>query len=121
MQTCVKTFINQIDKEIESTKDSDGYGTVDIWNLLQRLALDVLGETSFGKSFDMVENNNHIIPGAISQALRRNAIRALMPFASYFLLLNTKNPQPIIRKVNSQSVGQILIFYSFCKILSMND
>lgn len=99
MQNCTQLFIKQIDNEIELTKDNNGYGTVDIWGLLQRLALDVIGETAFGDSFEMIANNNHPIPHAISQAIRIGAIRALLPLFSKILLINTEDPEPTIKSV----------------------
>lgn len=99
MLGCITTFIHEINKDIEISRDSDGYGSVDIWSLLQRLALDILGETSFGKSFNMLENKRHVIPDAITKSLLHNFIRAMMPFLSKIILFNAESPQPIIREV----------------------
>lgn len=104
MLECTKTFINQINKEIDLSRDDNGYGTVDIWSLLQRLALDVIGETAFGDSFDMIENNNHIIPHAISQAIRIGAIRAILPLLSKLILINAENPEPTIKGVSAGKI-----------------
>ncbi|KAI9255174.1 cytochrome P450 [Phascolomyces articulosus] len=62
-----ENFIQRIDRDIEKTKRDDGYGKVDIWILLQYLALDIIGETAFGQTFHMLEDNDHIVPSTISR------------------------------------------------------
>ena len=66
MITTTENFIKRIDGDIQKTKRNDGYGKVDVWILLQYLALDIIGETAFGKTFHMLEGNDHIVPAAIS-------------------------------------------------------
>lgn len=100
MLECTKKFINQINKDIDVTKGDDEYGIVDIWNLLHRLTLDVIGETAFGSSFDLVENNSRIIPHAISKYLHYGAVRALLPYLSRIILLNAEYGKPTIIQVN---------------------
>lgn len=102
MAQCTNSLINKIDQDIEYTKDNDGYGTVDIWGLFQRLALDVIGETAFGKSFDMIENNNHPIPGAIAAGMRNSTIRLMFPLLSRFLIKG-EDPDKIIKVVSSNN------------------
>lgn len=69
MATVTESLIHKIDSEIAQDYDNLNYGTVDIWSLVQRLALDVIGETAFGQTFNMVENNKHFVPAAISQGI----------------------------------------------------
>lgn len=99
MMSCTKTFVHQIDKDIETTKDKDGYGTVDLWSLIQRLAVDVIGETAFGQSFQTIENSSHPIPDAIAEMMRTGGIRAMVPLLSKILLFKTEDPHPFIQKV----------------------
>lgn len=99
MTSCVKTFVQQIDKEIDLTKDNDGYGTVDLWNLLQRLAIDVIGETAFGQSFHTVENKNHFIPDAVGEVMRTISIQAILPPFFKFFIFNHNNPHWTVTKV----------------------
>ncbi|KAI9323899.1 cytochrome P450 [Dichotomocladium elegans] len=61
-----EALMKQIDKNIESTHGLDGYGVVDIWKLLQHYALDIIGETAFGKTFNMLEEGDHFIPRTVS-------------------------------------------------------
>lgn len=67
MTTVTESLVHKIDSEIAQDHDNLNYGTVDIWNLVQCLALDVIGETAFGQTFNMVEDNKHFVPSAISQ------------------------------------------------------
>ncbi|KAI8139344.1 cytochrome P450 [Fennellomyces sp. T-0311] len=63
-------FIRRIDTDIEKTKNADGYGVVDIWALVQYLALDIIGETAFGQTFHTLEGNDHIVTRTITQHMK---------------------------------------------------
>jgi hypothetical protein len=112
MLNCTKTYVHQIDKDISLTKDNNGYGTVDIWSLVQRLAVDVIGETAFGHSFQTVENKSHFIPDAIAEMMRTSAIKAGLPLLSKILLINTEDKYAIIKKVNfkKKKLGLICMY-----------
>jgi hypothetical protein len=69
MHKVTESLIYKIDSDIAKNSDELNYGTVDIWGLAQRLALDVIGETAFGQTFNMVENNDHFVPTAISEGI----------------------------------------------------
>ena len=68
-----QAFIDRIDQDIEQTKNENGYGQVDIWILLQYLALDIIGETAFGKTFHMLEGNDHIVPRTINLSMKQSS------------------------------------------------
>ncbi|KAL1933626.1 hypothetical protein VTP01DRAFT_7716 [Rhizomucor pusillus] len=72
MHQTTKAFVNKIDKDIKATQAADGYGTVNLWVLFQCLALDIIGETAFGRSFDMLENNEHFVPRTIGNNMKIN-------------------------------------------------
>lgn len=61
-------------------KSAKQHGTepaeVDMWQLLQRTALDVIGTTAFDQSFEMVKGGQHPLPKAISDDLSMSALRA---------------------------------------------
>lgn len=99
MTQCTGSLVNRIDHDIEVTKDREGYGTVDVWSLCQRLALDVIGETAFGKSFDMVQNNDHPIPDAIAAGMRNSTLRLMFPLLSRFMIKKGEDPDKIIKGV----------------------
>lgn len=93
-----------MDKEISSTKDSDGYGTVNIWYLMQCLALDVIGETAFGQTFSMVEDGSHPIPALIMRRLKVGALVISYPTIAQLFLSGT--PDPRIENVGCTSFMQ---------------
>ncbi|CAO3649524.1 unnamed protein product [Mucor fragilis] len=53
MAKVAESLVYKIDSEIALHGDKDNYASVDIWGLAQRLALDVIGETAFGQTFNM--------------------------------------------------------------------
>ncbi|KAI7890607.1 cytochrome P450 [Mucor mucedo] len=79
------SLIEKIDGDIAEKHDTDNFGQVDIWTLFKCYALDVIGETAFGSSFNMIEDNSHFIPQAINDELRESAISAMFPFLKIFL------------------------------------
>ncbi|ORZ00125.1 cytochrome P450 [Syncephalastrum racemosum] len=70
MDNTTDAFLKRINEDIAKTADTDGYGTVDMWVLFQCLALDIIGETAFGQSFDMLENNDHFVPKTITGSMK---------------------------------------------------
>ena len=79
MVTTTESFLKRIDKDIAKTKRIDGYGKVDLWILLQYLALDIIGETAFGQTFHMLEDNDHIVPKTINRTMEMGAYVSLLP------------------------------------------
>ncbi|KAI8879798.1 cytochrome P450 [Backusella circina FSU 941] len=94
MISVTESLIKKIGKQIENTKNDD-FATIDIWNLYQCLALDVIGETAFGQTFEMVENNSHFITKAIAKEMEGSAVNSISPlFAKLFMQDATRiNPE----------------------------
>ncbi|KAI8144337.1 cytochrome P450 [Fennellomyces sp. T-0311] len=86
MLSTAEAFIRRIDSDIEKTKDENGYGVVDIWILLQYLALDIIGETAFGKTFHMLEGNDHLVPRTISKNMRASSYLVTHPILGALLM-----------------------------------
>ncbi|KAI8882441.1 cytochrome P450 [Backusella circina FSU 941] len=78
MTTVTCSLMDQIIFDLEKTKDAEGYGTVDLWSLSQRFSLDVIGETGFGQTFDMLKNNNHVIPNSIKKELKMKFLKDII-------------------------------------------
>ncbi|KAI8875596.1 cytochrome P450 [Backusella circina FSU 941] len=93
MTSVTESLLEKIDKEIENNSE-----TVDIWNLYQCLALDIIGETAFGQSFRMIENNSHYITKAIGKELREFAIVHTFPILSKLFLKNASRFDPKLEK-----------------------
>ncbi|KAL1924864.1 uncharacterized protein VTP21DRAFT_4518 [Calcarisporiella thermophila] len=81
----IKSMLNHI-RAACNHPDEDA--VVDMWGLLQRLALDVIGETSFGESFYTIENGSHPLPQSVRTVMKKTAICALVPGIS--CLVNIK-------------------------------
>lgn len=102
MDSCVEAFVNRIDKDIvDNGIGADGYGKVDIWALVGYLALDMIGSTAFGGSFDMVGSNNHFIPVAITRTMRIAPQLVMYPFIRKIIRLN---PSPKFEKVTHSTL-----------------
>ncbi|KAI8144826.1 cytochrome P450 [Fennellomyces sp. T-0311] len=84
MLTTTQSFIDRVDRDIQATAGSDGFGTVDIWILLQYLALDIIGETAFGQTFHMLEASDHVVPRTISKSMQLGAAVAGKPYTTMF-------------------------------------
>ncbi|CDH57423.1 p450 monooxygenase [Lichtheimia corymbifera JMRC:FSU:9682] len=63
-------MVTRIDNDIAKTHNADGYGTVDMWLIFQYLALDIIGETAFGETFNMLEKSDHPVPRAITKNMQ---------------------------------------------------
>lgn len=99
MAKVAESLVYKIDSEIALHGDKDNYASVDIWGLAQRLALDVIGETAFGQTFNMVENNDHFVPAAITDGMRATAISVLYPLLAKLFLKNGGEPDPQLKEV----------------------
>ncbi|KAI8982259.1 cytochrome P450 [Mycotypha africana] len=98
MVSVTESLIKKLDADIAASLDEAKYGTVDIWNMVQRLALDVIGETAFGQSFHMVENNSHFVPGAIAEQMRLSAVSVVYPLLSKLFIKNAGKNNPQLTK-----------------------
>ncbi|KAI8099826.1 cytochrome P450 [Halteromyces radiatus] len=95
MDSCTEAFIHRIDRDIAQTMSQpDGFGTVDIWSLLACLALDIIGNTAFGESFNMVDTNDHFIPLAISKGMRFAPKLIMYPFLGTLVKIFHLNSSP---------------------------
>ncbi|GAN02021.1 cytochrome p450 monooxygenase [Mucor ambiguus] len=108
MAKVTESLVYKIDSEIALHGDSDSYAHVDIWGLAQRLALDVIGETAFGQTFNMVEKNDHFVPGAITDGMKATAVSVLYPLLAKLFLKNGGEPDPKLRKVLFQFMTDII-------------
>lgn len=102
MHKVTESLITKIDQDIKDDHDSGNWGKVDIWTLMQCLALDVIGEAAFGQSFNMVQDNSHFVPHAINEEMKEAAISALYPILSKFILKNGGRINPKLRKVSQK-------------------
>ncbi|CAO3619566.1 unnamed protein product [Cunninghamella echinulata] len=95
---CTEQFINKINKQINETKDEESYGTVDIWNLLACLALDIIGEVAYNESFNLINDNDHFIPTSITRGMRLSSLFIVYPFIGNLIKLFGLNRDPQFEK-----------------------
>lgn len=112
MRKVAENLVSKIDKDIDKSDNSE-YTVIDIWTLLQCFALDIIGETAFGTSFNMIEDNNHFVPAAINEEMRAGAISALYPFLSKFILKEGGKMNSKLTKVEhiQRTKYRLLIFF----------
>ncbi|CAG8507788.1 3283_t:CDS:2 [Ambispora gerdemannii] len=82
IHSCVESLVNKLaslsnDNDLKSP-------VVNIYGILQSMALDVIGETAFGGSFNIVEQGNHPLPKKVSDEFKRRVICATFPFLRHF-------------------------------------
>ncbi|KAI9275886.1 cytochrome P450 [Phascolomyces articulosus] len=100
MQSTTNALVNRVDKDIKKTLDEQtGYGKVDIWLLVQYLALDVIGETAFGKTFNMLEKEDHLVSRAVNMQMERSFKLLTNPILGPLLM---KLPNNGILKANEE-------------------
>ncbi|KAI9276737.1 cytochrome P450 [Phascolomyces articulosus] len=62
MITSAGTLMKSVDQSIAQTQRNDGYGKVDMWILLKRFALEIIGESLFGgQTYRELENDSHTV------------------------------------------------------------
>lgn len=84
MADILESFIKRIDSDIDdSFNPHTGYGTVDIWILLQYLALDIIAETAFGGTFHLLDGSDHIVPQVVSQNMKLASHVRTQPYLLY--------------------------------------
>ncbi|KAI8096496.1 cytochrome P450 [Halteromyces radiatus] len=77
---------NLLDKVYSKVGDHPEQGAVvDIWKLWQHLALDVIGTTAFGQTFDMIKNESHPVPDVIAAEMRWSGWVVAHPFLTKML------------------------------------
>jgi hypothetical protein len=88
MQECIQILVRKIDEVLEDPKAVKGKkilpkGQIDICSFMMRLSLDIIGETAFGQSFDMVENDTHPVPHQMAKTLKRCMQQAFNPWMKW--------------------------------------
>ncbi|ORZ19679.1 cytochrome P450 [Absidia repens] len=123
MDSCTEAFVDRINRDIQlNNSGTDGFGSVDIWELLQCVALDIIGSTAFGESFNMVDTSDHFIPVSITRAMRFAPNLIMYPFLGKLVKIFGLNQSPeldkfmrdlIMKRLNSEQrrndILQILI------------
>ncbi|KXS11967.1 cytochrome P450 [Gonapodya prolifera JEL478] len=73
------TLQRRLDESAGAGAGDDGWTTEDVVKLVHNVALDVIGESAFGRSFDMVESGNNPLLTAINRLLVWSALGMTLP------------------------------------------
>ncbi|ORX46274.1 cytochrome P450 [Hesseltinella vesiculosa] len=81
----LKAMIHKVDTQLQANNNQPT--AIDTWKMWQSLALDIIGTTAFGQSFNMIENESHPVPDTISWEMRHSSWAANHPFLVKLLTL----------------------------------
>ncbi|KAG0216405.1 hypothetical protein BGX28_002875 [Mortierella sp. GBA30] len=93
MHKSIYILIQTIDEILEDPSTVKGKevlprGYIDISSFIMRLTLDIIGETAFGQSFEMVKDDAHPVPGQMVKTIRRCMQQSLNPWMKWILPLD---------------------------------
>ncbi|CAG8496385.1 862_t:CDS:2 [Paraglomus occultum] len=84
MRSCIQVLVQKI-RDTVITNGSEKPARINIYQWIQATAIDVIGETAFGGSFNIVEKGDHPLPKKIFEELRMRVIRGAFPLLRSFL------------------------------------
>ncbi|KAG0025584.1 hypothetical protein BGZ81_007066 [Podila clonocystis] len=90
MRECTRVLINKLD-EVLAAPDSVPQptvlpkGQVNICSFLNRLSLDIIGETAFGQTFQMVLHDDHPVPKQLAKSLKRSQQQSFNPLLRWLV------------------------------------
>ncbi|KAG0340388.1 hypothetical protein BG004_006423 [Podila humilis] len=93
MHECIGIMLQKVDELLENPRAVKGKkvlpkGQINICSFMMRLSLDIIGETAFGQSFEMVKDDVHPVPGQMAKTLKRCMQQAFNPWMKYFIPLD---------------------------------
>ncbi|KXS14790.1 cytochrome P450 [Gonapodya prolifera JEL478] len=75
-----------LEKKLLGMRDAEGWAGVDVNKICHNIALDLIGETAFGCSFNMIESGNHPLHEARETLFRYGITKVFIPFLKYIPL-----------------------------------
>ncbi|KAF9934226.1 hypothetical protein FBU30_002919 [Linnemannia zychae] len=113
MADCIHVLIQKIDEVLlDPTPVQNGAkilpkGHINICSFMNRLSLDIIGETAFGESFHMVKDDNHPIPKQMAKSLKRSMQQTFNPWMRWLIPLDYSFIDFSIERVNvRQQAGE---------------
>ncbi|PWY79693.1 cytochrome P450 [Aspergillus heteromorphus CBS 117.55] len=80
MLDCISVAVTELERRCRSAPS--GTVEVDMQHMIQALAADIIGVTTFGQTFDVVKNGSHPLPDRLKMALKLSGILQFMPWLS---------------------------------------
>ncbi|KAJ2905396.1 cytochrome P450 [Zalerion maritima] len=87
MRDCIKVAVRQLYKAT-----AKGPAKVDMQHLVQSLAVDIIGITTFGESFHVVEQGSHPLPLRIKKALALSGLLHFLPWITSIPFMPSRDP-----------------------------
>jgi len=94
MHDCIHVLIQKIDEILDDPRSVKKGAKIlpkshiNICSFMNRLSLDIIGETAFGQSFQMVRDDNHPIPRQMAKSLKRSMQQTFNPWMRWFIPLD---------------------------------
>ncbi|ORZ04879.1 cytochrome P450 [Lobosporangium transversale] len=87
---CISSLLQEIDGILDGSRTAKNKtskalppGQINIYSFMIRLSLDIIGETIFGQSFEMVKDDAHPVPQQLEKTIKRAMTQALIPWMKY--------------------------------------
>lgn len=90
MRECVNIALKQLADACAASPSGDA--VVDIHRLIRSLAVDIIGATTFGQTFDVVKNGSHPLPVKIERSLLLSGIFQFLPWLKGLPWFPTRDP-----------------------------
>ncbi|KAI8143148.1 cytochrome P450 [Fennellomyces sp. T-0311] len=101
--SAISTFTRCIDSTIEKNRDKNGYAEIDIWNLLERLGIEVIGHMAFSTEFKAIETEDHPIHRAIQKESKALEFAVAHPILIDFIFAVPLLTRLLISKTNDMT------------------
>lgn len=94
MRSCTDVLLQKVLSLTNTSNNSNndiqyninGLPVLNIYELVQACTLDIIGETAFGGSFNIVEKGNHPLPEKVFQELKRRVMCHTFPYLKSFMV-----------------------------------
>ncbi|ORZ05408.1 cytochrome P450 [Absidia repens] len=107
MHDVLETLMDKIDDKVVASSPEQGQqvAEVDIWKLFQHTALDIIGTTAFGQTFNMIKTESHPVPDTISEEMRWSSWVVAHPYLTKILTLGRPiKSNPVILKFMMKTI-----------------
>ncbi|KAJ3335237.1 hypothetical protein HDU93_006089 [Gonapodya sp. JEL0774] len=74
---------DQFQRKVMTLRDAEGWAPIDLNKAFHNIALDIIGETAFGRSFNMIETGNHPLHHAREVLFQYAISKIFLPFVKY--------------------------------------
>lgn len=91
MRSCIDVLVQKLEGICREELSSEGH-IIDISRCIRSLAVDIIGATTFGSSFDVVKNGSHPLPKEIEKGLKLSGILQFAPLLNKIPYIAKRKP-----------------------------